>query len=127
MWPAWEWLTNRSTRWLFASYSLGLAERDGEKTGNLIRSRWYQSHWRHVFRLVTDARIELKNDKTGWREITSVNGETTGNHVDRLVIDDAHNVKQIESEAVREGAIRWHDQAWFNRVNDAKKSSRVDI
>ena len=127
-WPAWEWATiNAATRWLFSSYALNLAERDSEKCGNLIRSKWYQARWGSKFRLTTDARIQLQNDKTGFREVASVNSAVTGSHADRLVIDDPHNVQEVESQVTREATIRWHDQAWFNRVNDARKSSRVVI
>jgi len=126
-WQAWEWIKNPWTRWLFSSYSLRLAERDSERFGDLVRSRWYQQRWGDRFKITTDAKIELKNDKKGWREVTSVAGSTTGTHADRLCCDDPHNLKEVESETIREGTIRWHDQAWYNRVNDEKKSTRVVI
>ena len=63
----------------------------------------------------------------GWRKCVSVQSGTTGEHGDRLVIDDPHNVKDVESDQVRRETIRWHDHAWFNRVNDAMRSSRVVI
>jgi phage terminase large subunit-like protein len=125
VWPAWEWIRAPHIRWLFGSYSLKLASRDSEKCRNLIRSRWYRSRWAERFYLTTDAVTELKNNKTGSRECVSPDSSTTGEHADRLGLDDPHNVKEVESQTVRESTIRWHDQAWYNRVNDYQKSTRV--
>jgi predicted phage terminase large subunit-like protein len=125
MWPAWEWITVPETRWLFASYSLPRAQDAAQLCGILLRSKWYRSHWRDRFRLRTAAETELHNDRLGWRKCASVQAGTTGEHGDRLVIDDPHNVKDVESEAVRRETIRWHDHAWHNRVNDPIRSTRV--
>jgi len=127
MWPAWEWIAKPSSRWLFASYSLGLAERDSEKCGDLIRSPWYQRRWGNCYRLTTDAKTKIQNDRTGIRECFSVGSRVTGAHGDRLVVDDAHNIREAESQAIREATIHWHDHAWYNRVNDAMTSARVVI
>jgi predicted phage terminase large subunit-like protein len=70
-------------------------------------------------------KTRYENDHTGFRIALSVDSSTTGERGDITVIDDPHNVKQAESDAVRDGTIRWHDEAFFNRVNDPKRAGRV--
>lgn len=127
MWPAWEWIATPETRWLFSSYSLPRAQDAAQLCSILLRSRWYRNNWGGRYRLTTTAETELHNNRLGWRKCVSVQSGTTGEHGDRLVIDDPHNVKDVESDAIRQETIRWHDHAWFNRVNDPKRSSRVVI
>jgi hypothetical protein len=127
MWPAWEWIRRPETRWLYSSYSLPRAQDAAQFCTILLRSEWYQGLWGERFRLTTTAETEPHNDRLGWRKCVSVRAGTTGEHGDRLVIDDPHNVKDVESDQVRQETIRWHDHAWFNRVNDAQRSSRVVI
>jgi hypothetical protein len=125
-WPAWAWAKTPSLRWLFASYALGLAERDREKCAMLLRSQWFQERWGNRFRLTSEAFTFLKNDHTGSQYCSAV-GLGTGFHADRLVLDDPHQLIEADSEQVREGTIRWHDTAWFNRINDEKRSARVVV
>jgi hypothetical protein len=127
MWPAWEWIAHPETRWLYSSYSLPRAQDAAHLCSILLRSTWYRAHWGSRFRLTTTAETELHNSVLGWRKCVSVQSGTTGEHGDRLIIDDPHNVKDVESDAIRQETIRWHDHAWFNRVNDPMRSSRVVI
>jgi hypothetical protein len=127
MWPAWEWISQPEIRWLFSSYSLPRAQDAAQLCSILLRSRWYRANWGLRFRLRTAAETELHNDRLGWRKCVSVQSGTTGEHGDRLVIDDPHNVKDVESDQVRRETIRWHDHAWFNWVNDPRRSARVVI
>jgi hypothetical protein len=127
MWPAREWIAPPEVRWLFSSCSLPRAQDAAQLCGILLRSKWYRTTWGDRFRLTTTAETELYNNRLGWRKCVSVQSGTTGEHGDRLVIDDPHNVKDVESDQVRRETLRWHDHAWFNRVNDARRSSRVVI
>jgi len=127
MWPAWEWINSPETRWLFSSYSLPRAQDAAQMCSVLLRSKWYLANWGRKFHLKTMAETELHNSRLGFRKCVSVQSGTTGEHGDRLVIDDAHNVKDVESDQMRAETIRWHDHAWFNRVNDPMRSTRVVI
>ncbi len=127
MWPAWEWIATPEVRWLFSSYSLPRAQDAAQLCSTLLRSPWYRANWGRRVRLTNTAETELHNDRLGWRRCVSVQSGTTGEHGDRLVIDDPHNVKDVESDQVRRETLRWHDHAWFNRVNEPMRSSRVVI
>ena len=67
MWPAWEWITDPSMKFLCASYSGTLSTRDNLKTRRLLQSPWYQERWGHMFKFAGDqnAKQRFENDKTG--------------------------------------------------------------
>ena len=54
-------------------------------------------------------------------------GSATGEGGDRLVIDDPHNVAEVESAVVRKGTLDWFDTVWSTRANDPKATARVII
>lgn len=41
--------------------------------------------------------------------------------------DDPHNVKEAESQAIREAALLWWDQAMSTRLNDPKTGARIIV
>ncbi len=86
-WPAWEWIKKPETRWLFVSYSDDFAMRDSSKTRMLIKSAWYQGHWRdnYFVRYNADTKSKFENNKAGFRQSTSIQGGGTGSRADRIV------------------------------------------
>lgn len=122
LWPMWEWTFKPSVRWLYSSYAFALSKRDSLKCRRLIESVWYQSNYGHVFHLTTDQneKARFENNKTGYRLATSVDGTNTGEGGQRLVIDDPHNIKEIESDTQRESVIEWFDGVMSTRFNDPK-------
>jgi predicted phage terminase large subunit-like protein len=121
-WPAFEWgPRNRpSTRYITASYAESLSIRDNRRCRQLINSPIYQEFWGDRFKLTSDQneKRRYENDKTGWRYATSVGGPVTGERADRIIIDDPHNVRQAESDVVREEALLWFAEAVSSRVNN---------
>lgn len=87
MWPAWEWITRPSTRWLFAANEGDLATRDSVACRRLVESEWYRERWGDVFQLTTDQNVKtwFENDKRGMRIATTVGSNVTGKKGDRLV------------------------------------------
>jgi hypothetical protein len=69
--------------------------------------------------------VALNWGELGCRIALSVDSATSGERGNIAAIDDAHSVNEAESDAVREATIRWHDEAFFNRRNDAKRGGRV--
>jgi hypothetical protein len=96
LWPCWEWIDRPQLRWLFASYAESLAIRDSVKARRLIQSAWFQRNWGGQFQLSGDQneKRRFENDRGGYRIALGVAGSATGEGGDRLVIDDAHNVKE---------------------------------
>lgn len=139
-WPAWTWLQDPdafsgdnwlgpSTQFLFTSYAQSLSTRDSVKCRRLIRSKWYKAHWAKRFGLVGDSNTKSRfdNDALGYRIATSLGGMTTGEGGDIVVIDDPHNVKQAESDAVRQGVLTTWDEALASRLNDPQRGAFVLI
>lgn len=128
-WPVWTWTHSPSTRWLFASYAESLSIRDSLKCRRLIQSKWYQERWGGVYRLAGDQNVKgrFDNDKMGYRLASSVGGSITGEGGDRLIADDPHNVKEAESDAMREGVILWWDEVMSTRLNNPLTGARVVV
>lgn len=129
MWPAWEWIWQPSTQWLFATYASSLTIRDSVKCRRLIQSPWYQDHFGDAYHLSSDLNQKgrFDNNYFGYRLATSVGGTATGEGGDRIVVDDAHNMKEINSDTIRQGVIEWWRDTMSTRGNDMKKLGRVII
>ena len=54
-------------------------------------------------------------------------GKTTGEGGDKLVIDDAHNMKDVYSDSIRHGVLSWHDNSWRSRLNNPRTGQKVYI
>jgi predicted phage terminase large subunit-like protein len=120
--PAWVWLNDPYSKWLCSSYGQDLSTRDSLKCRRLIQSLWYQSRWSDKYTITSDQnqKTRFENDKTGYRLSTSVDGVATGEGGDYVVVDDAHNVKQAESETKRLAVLKWWDEVMSTRINNPK-------
>lgn len=131
-WPAWDWLHHPSRRFLYSSYAHSLSVRDSVKCRRLLQSPEYQAMIKkHVpqFELMGDqnTKIRFDNSYNGYRLATSVDGATTGEGGDIIVIDDPHNVQEGESEADRKNVLTWWDEAMSTRLNNTRTGSYVVV
>jgi predicted phage terminase large subunit-like protein len=127
-WPAWEWVNNPSVRWLFASYDLRLSTRDSVKCRALLNTPWYQSRCTQKYRFTGDQnqKTYYETDQGGYRLATSVGGHGSGEHPDRIICDDPHNVQQAESPVERQAVLDWWDLTMSTR-GVARSARRVLI
>ena len=95
-WPAWELASIQTRRYITASYGQDLATRDAVRMRVLIESEWFQEHWPIAFRNDENQKTRYAFEQGGWRIATSVGGRGTGEHPDRVIIDDPHNIKDVE-------------------------------
>lgn len=128
-WPVWTWIENPEHRWLCTSYAQTLSTRDAIKSRRLIQSDKFNRWYGESFKLSGDQnqKQRYENDKTGYRIAASVGGQLTGDGGDTILVDDAHNVKEAESDAVRESTIEWFDQSLRTRLNDPDNGAIVII
>lgn len=130
-WPAWEWgPQNRPWyRYVCASYSNHLTERDNMRCRNIVMSEKYQRLWGGRFRISNEqfTKVKFANDKTGWKLATSVGGIGVGERGDRFVIDDPNNTMMVESDAVRYTTNMWFTEVVPDRLNNPKESAIVVI
>jgi predicted phage terminase large subunit-like protein len=128
-WPTWVWGPKGKPyiRWLFISYAESLSIRDSVKCRNVINSAWYQRNWGDIYKLAGDQneKRKFKNDKTGERIASSIDGTNTGEGGDIIVIDDPHNVRDGESEAIRESTVITFKEVIPSRLNDPKTGAIV--
>jgi predicted phage terminase large subunit-like protein len=114
-WPAWEWATNPGLRYLCASYSSGLSIRDNMRLRTIVRSSWYRKHFDLALSSDQNAKERFTTQQGGWRIATSVGGVGTGEHPDRIVIDDPVSAAQARSEVERKSANDWLDSTMSTR------------
>lgn len=128
-WPAWEWGPRNlpHMRYINFSYTGSLTERDNERFRDLMLDARFSGLWNDRFTLRKVGSVKVTNDKTGWKLASSVGGVATGERGNRILLDDAHNVKQGESQAVRTETVRWVREAMSNRLNDMKRDAIVAI
>lgn len=130
-WPAWEWgpQNHPDYRYVSASYSEALTIRDNRKMRSLVSDKWYMDNWGKRVQLDPEQNSKTRFDtmQKGFKIATSVGGLGTGERGDRVIIDDPHNVKDGESEAVRNSTILWFTETMPTRVNDPEKSAIVII
>tara|TARA_R110000737_G_scaffold47134_4_gene67048 strand:+ start:8278 stop:9780 length:1503 start_codon:yes stop_codon:yes gene_type:complete len=130
-WPAWEWGPKNMAdyRYINASYGADLSIRDNMRCRDLIQSEWYQANWGDRFQMKGDqnAKILYENDRTGWRFAASVGKGITGRRGDRIIVDDPHSVENVESDVVRERALRWFFETLSSRFNKLDESALVVI
>ena len=137
-WPAWTWAQQRTrgypllgpqTNFMFASYAQALSVRDAVKSRRLMSSPMYRRLFGHRFQFVGDqnTKVRYENNHRGVRVATSVDSMLTGEGADIICIDDPHNVREAESDAVRESVLVWWDEAMQTRLNDPRTGAYVVI
>lgn len=130
-WPAWEWGPKNKPwyRYICASYSNHLTERDNMRCRNIVLSDRYQRLWGSRFGISNEqfTKVKFANTKTGWKLATSVGGIGTGERGNRVIVDDPNNPLEMESEAIRDHAIMWFTEVIPDRLNDPQNSVIVVI
>jgi len=118
-WPAWEWgpMDLAHLRYVAFSYSASLTERDNGRFRDLITSPGYVALYKGV-RPRNKTTLKVHNTRTGWKLASSVGGVGTGERGDRIILDDPHNVKEAESDTVREETVRWFRESLSSRFNN---------
>ena len=95
----------------------------------VIESGFYQRHFGDRFFLVSDQNVKTyyENSRRGYRISTSVGGTAIGCGGDCLVLDDPHNLKTIDSDTARTGALEFFRKVWSQRFNNAKRGHHVIV
>lgn len=113
---AWEWMRRPNLRYLCASYGSHLSIRDNVRLRMILESPWYQKHAPDL-QLTGDQNAKERFNTTagGWRIATSVNGVGTGEHPDRILIDDPLTATQADSPVERQSVNDWLDRTLSSR------------
>lgn len=86
-WPAWEWgpMNMPHLRYLSASYSSAIPERDNARLLRVITDPVYLRCWGDRFGVIRAGMTLVENDKTGWKRVISTSSGTTGHRGDRIL------------------------------------------
>jgi len=118
-WPAWEWARQPSIRILSASYGDRVAERDNMKMRDIVQSPWFQRQYGVTLRPDQTAKQKFINKDGGWRICTTTAGAGTGEHPDRLIIDDPHKADDATSP-LKLGMVT----DWYSRTISTRGATR---
>lgn len=98
-WPAWEWITDPTLQYLTISFSDINTKRDNKRCRDLVKSDWYTSLFPHVkVRRGEDMKTIFYLESGGVRVASSIRGSITGQHPDRIIVDDPLKPQEIHSE-----------------------------
>ncbi len=133
-WPAWVWTFKPECKWIYASYSVGLSQRDNLRMRRLIETNWFQQRWGSAFKPLKDnwGAIKFMNDRAGFRLCTSTDGTVTGEHADVQVCDDPIKPQDarggaLATKTVLNACLEWWGETMASRLVDFEKSARVII
>ncbi len=108
---AWEWASSPGLRHLSASYSSDNTVRDNRRIRDIVTSDKYVTmFWSEMgVTLSSDQYAKVRIDTTakGYSIATSVGGIGTGEHPDRIRIDDPHKLKESGSSIKRDDVGTW--------------------
>lgn len=117
--PAWVWTHSPHKRFLTISYGKDLAVSFSVKRRDLMRTRWYTSHFPEV-RIKEDADLKDRydNDKTGYMVCGSPGAIATGYGGNIIIIDDLLKADEAFSKQSRESANKFFDNSLTSRRNN---------
>lgn len=128
-WPAWEWgpCNMPWLRYISASYNVAIPERDNIRFARLIRDPVYQRLWGDRVRLTKEGQEWVENSKTGWKRTTSTHSGTTGHRGNRILIDDANDPNNVESETIRAATSHWLREVMPDRLNNLDQDVVINL
>lgn len=128
MFPVWSWLHHPDLQFLCVSYVDKLAMRDNVRSRRIIRSKWFQERFSGKFQLSDDqdTKIRIENNQGGYRVISSVDGATTGDGGDILLIDDPNNVRDSSDVAIQK-SLEWWQEVMPTRLNDFNTGRKIVV
>ena len=124
--PAWEWIKRPHLRYISASYSVALPERDNRRLTRLVTSPLYRKCW-PALDLVRAGDALVENSATGWKRVASIGSGVTGHRGDRILLDDCNNPSDVESPDVRETTTRWLREVMPSRLNNLDEGAIISI
>jgi predicted phage terminase large subunit-like protein len=101
------------------SYVQKLSNEHSDACRRLVSSDWYQARWGVQCRLDRD-QIELFSNLAGGERRAMSFSSLTGFGADIIVVDDAHDMKNVDSDVARESVLRTWDEVLQTRLNDPK-------
>ena len=112
-------LSGPGVKFAHLSYVQKLSNEQSDACRKLVSSDWYQARWGGQCQLDRDQIGLFSNMAGGERRAMSFSG-LTGFGADIIVVDDAHDMKTVDSDVAREAVLRTWDEVLQTRLNDPK-------
>lgn len=127
--PCWVWTKEPRKRFICSSYSGDLSTNLNLKRRRIIKSKWFQTGWNHVFQLVDDQdrKTEFENNHRGVMVATSTGATIGGKGGDIILVDDPQNPAKANSHAERIEANEHFKYLATTRLDSAKTGAVVLI
>lgn len=124
-WPSWEWASRPDLRYLTFSYSDANTIRDNLRVRDICTSKWYRElFWEHRSRKTPikfaddqNVKVRFNTSVKGWRIASSVGGKGTGEHPDRIILDDLLKAQDAKSDTIVAGTNEWIQSTVLTRVS----------
>jgi predicted phage terminase large subunit-like protein len=113
-------------KFAYLSYVQRLSNEHSLACRHLLESDWYRRRWGERVRLNYAQIAQFDNCAGGSRRAMSFSS-VTGFGADIVVVDDAHDIENVESNAVREATLRVWDEVLPTRLNDPKTGMFIVI
>ncbi len=137
LWPAWDWLSHPTRKFISASYGADLAHGAAKRMRELVQGDWFQERWGKPYGVWIPTRAErkignFKNNCGGFRFSTGVGGGVIGWHADVHIYDDPHKTDEVQGSADAVNAnlekVRtWYRETIASRAVDLKALAKVLI
>ena len=127
--PAWLWgaMNKPHLRFISASYSTMIPERDNSRLLRVLQSELFRQFWGDRVQIVREGVGLIETSSTGSKRVVSTDGGTTGHRADFLLLDDINNPTNVESDTVRHATNHWLREVMPDRLNDLKRSVIINI
>jgi predicted phage terminase large subunit-like protein len=119
-------LSGPGVKFAHLSYVQKLSNEHSDACRRLVSSDWYQERWGRQCRLDRDQIVLFSNLAGGERRAMSFTS-LTGFGADIIVVDDAHDMKTVDSDVAREGVLRTWDEVLQTRLSDPKTGIFIAI
>ena len=118
LWPAWLHARDPRVKILTASHTMQLSRRFSRMHREIIRHPIFRAAYRRCAlkpgRETVDA---WETTKGGGRYSNSVGSHVTGSGGEVLLIDDPHDLGDLDNGRAREKVSRWYRESWLSRRN----------
>lgn len=112
--PCWMWINAPYFKMGFGSYSYDNVKEHSNYSINLMKSKFFQLHWGHLFTLT---KTDIKNVRTsigGVRAAMSIRGRTLGVRANLVCADDPMDIEDL-SELARGTVHHWWEHGMRSR------------
>lgn len=126
--PAWILGHNPSKKIIVASYAQTLSIKHSLDCRLIMESEWYKNIFpKTILSKDHNQKSKFLTTLNGFRMATSTGSAIIGEGADYLILDDPHNLAQINSPKEKEKLFNWFQNSFLTRLNDRNKGAIIIV